>query len=209
MLLLDIPTAYFTGMVTGASLIAAIGAQNAFVLSQGVRREYHWQIGLTCSLIDTLLIFAGVMGMGALISASPVFLSIATWGGAAFLILYGLKALLAALKNSSLEAKGGGFKTLKSAVLATMALSLLNPHVYLDTVVLLGSLGGRYPGDESYWFAAGASSFSIIWFFSISFGARALTPLFKNPDAWRILDLLVCITMWSIAAMLISDALAH
>ena len=140
-----IPTAYITGAITGASLIAAIGAQNAFVLTQGVKRHYFWQIALTCAFIDTLLIFAGAAGMGALINRSELFLSWVTWGGAAFLIFYGIKAALSALKSNTLKAhQGNGFKSVSSALLATAALSLLNPHVYLDTVVLLGSIAGRY-----------------------------------------------------------------
>lgn len=207
MINIDIPTAYLTGMATGAGLIAAIGAQNAYVLTQGIRREYHWQIGLTCSLLDTILIFAGVAGMGALISASPIFLAIATWGGAAFLLIYGAKALKAAINPGALRLKERGIDSLHKAIGTTLALSLLNPHVYLDTVILLGGLGGRYPGYEGYWFGAGAASFSFLWFFTISFGAKALTPVFRSPNAWRILDLLVCLTMWSIAAILIRDTL--
>lgn len=203
-----LPAAFFTGLITGASLIAAIGSQNAFVLTQAVRREYYWQIGLTCALLDIVLIFSGAAGMGALIKASPVFLTIATWSGVIFLIGYGGIALRAAMQSNTLEAKSrGGFKTLGAAITATLALSLLNPHVYLDTVVLLGSLAGRYPGYEPYWFAAGASTFSMIWFTSISLGAKTLTPIFKNPNAWRLLDISVCITMWTIAYLLATDSL--
>lgn len=203
-----IPAAYITGAITGASLIAAIGAQNAFVLTQGVKRNYFWQIALTCALIDTLLIFAGAAGMGALINRSELFLTLVTWGGATFLVLYGCKAGLSALKSNTLQAnKSAGFSSLSAALMSTAALSLLNPHVYLDTVVLLGSIAGRYDSLDTYWFAAGASSFSLLWFLTISYGARALTPLFANPLAWRVLDCLVALTMWTIAYLLLTDSL--
>ncbi len=203
--ILPLPTPFFTGLATGAGLIIAIGAQNAFVLSQGLRREYHWPIAGVCGLIDTLLIAAGIAGMGALISSSPVLLKLVTWAGALFLLWYGWNALKAAINPGSLEASKRQFSDLRSALLTTLALSLLNPHVYLDTVVLLGSIGGRYPEEGRYWFGAGAALFSFIWFFCLSLGARWLAPLFRSPMAWRVLDGLVCLMMWTLAALLLSD----
>lgn len=203
-----LPTPFITGLVTGAGLIIAIGAQNAFVLSQGVRREYHWPIAGLCSLIDALLITAGIAGMGALISASPLLMQLVTWAGAAFLLWYGYNALRAALKPAALEASQSQFSSLRSALITTLALSLLNPHVYLDTVVLLGSIGGRYPDAGRFWFGAGAALFSFIWFFSLSLGARWLAPLFRSPAAWRVLDGLVCLMMWTLAGLLLSDRIA-
>ncbi|RDE19027.1 amino acid transporter [Motiliproteus coralliicola] len=199
-----VSTPFFTGLATSAGLIIAIGAQNAFVLSQGVRRQYHWPIAGVCSLLDTILIVLGIAGMGVLISESPLILTLVTWGGVAFLLWYGANALKAALKPATLETQQRGLSSLRSALLTTLALSLLNPHVYLDTVVLLGSIGGRYPEAERFWFGAGAALFSCIWFFALSLGARWLAPLFKKPVAWQILDGLVCAMMWTLAGLLIS-----
>ena len=206
-MLLSLPAPFLAGLATSAGLIIAIGAQNAFVLSQGVRRQYHWPVATLCSLIDTVLILLGIAGMGVLISQSQQLLDLITWAGAAFLIWYGFSAFKAALRSETLKAGGSGFSSLGSALLATLALSLLNPHVYLDTVVLLGSIGGRYPEGERYWFGAGAALFSFIWFFAISLGARWLAPLFRKPLAWRILDLLVCAMMWTLAVLLLTNRL--
>ncbi|MCW8884190.1 MAG: LysE/ArgO family amino acid transporter [Motiliproteus sp.] len=191
------------GLATSAGLIVAIGAQNAFVLTQGLRREYHWPIAGLCAFFDMVLITAGVMGMGLLITQSPVMMEIARWGGALFLIAYGAKSLLSAIKPTALSDNQSHASSLKKAMLTTLAVTLLNPHAYLDTVVLLGSIGGQYPADEQLWFAAGAISFSFIWFSSLCFGARFLQPVFKNPKAWQVLDLLVCMVMWAIAISLL------
>ncbi|GGK70000.1 LysE/ArgO family amino acid transporter [Amphritea balenae] len=207
MSLLALPAPFFTGVATSAGLIIAIGAQNAFVLSQGVRREYHWPIAGVCSLLDALLIMLGIAGMGMMISQSALLLTVITWAGAGFLIWYGANALKSALRSETLEVTGNRFTGLGSALLTTLALSLLNPHVYLDTVVLLGSIGGRYPEAGRYWFGAGAALFSFIWFFTLSLGARWLAPLFQKPLAWRILDVLVCIMMWTLAGLLLTDKL--
>lgn len=195
--------ALFKGLGTSAGLIMAIGAQNAFVLSQGLRRQYHWPIAGICSLFDGILVTIGILGAGALITQSEFWLLAARWGGALFLFWYGFKALKSALKSNQLEASGTELTSLKSAILTTVAITLLNPHVYLDTVVLIGSIGGQYPEAERFWFAIGAISFSFIWFFSISLGARWLAPLFKQPIAWRILDAAVCLMMWAIAISLL------
>ncbi|MEH6471143.1 MAG: LysE/ArgO family amino acid transporter [Halopseudomonas sp.] len=205
--LFSIPTPFITGLATSAGLIMAIGAQNAFVLSQGVRREYHWTIAGVCGLLDTILIVLGIAGMGVLISESALLLTLITWGGVIFLLWYGANALRSALRPQTLETQRGGLSSLRAALLTTLALSLLNPHVYLDTVVLLGSIGGRYPEHERYWFAAGAALFSFIWFFSLSLGARWLAPLFRKPAAWRILDGLVCVMMWTLAALLATGSI--
>ncbi|UTW04687.1 amino acid transporter [Amphritea atlantica] len=199
---------FLTGLATSAGLIIAIGAQNAFVLSQGVRREYHWSIAGVCSLIDALLITAGVAGMGVLIGQSELALKLISWAGGAFLLWYGANALRSALRSESMTLSANNFSSLQSALLTTVALSLLNPHVYLDTVVLLGSIGGRYPDQERYWFGAGAAMFSFVWFFSLSLGARWLAPLFRRPVSWRILDGLVCVMMWTLAGLLLSGNLS-
>ncbi len=205
--LFSLPTPFFTGLATSAGLIIAIGAQNAFVLSQGVRREHHWPIAGLCSLIDAVLITLGIAGMGLLIGQSEVILHIITWGGALFLFWYGANALRSALRSEVLDLSESQFSGLRSALLTTLALSLLNPHVYLDTLVLLGGIGGRYPESERYWFGAGAALFSFVWFFSLGLGARWLAPLFRNPVSWRILDGLVCLMMWTLAGLLLSDNL--
>ncbi|WP_428035058.1 LysE/ArgO family amino acid transporter [Amphritea sp.] len=207
-MLFSIPAAFLTGLATSAGLIIAIGAQNAFVLSQGVRREYHWSIAALCSLIDALLITAGIAGMGILISQSAQLLTLISWAGSAFLLWYGANALRSALRSETLTVSGRQFASLGSALLTTLALSLLNPHVYLDTVVLLGSIGGRYPDQERFWFGAGAALFSFIWFFSLSLGARWLAPLFRKPLNWRILDGTVCLMMWTLAGLLLSGNLS-
>lgn len=195
--------ALFKGLATSAGLIIAIGAQNAFVLSQGLRREHHWPVAGLCAVLDMLLIVAGVAGMGILISQSPFWMECARWGGVVFLLWYGARALKSALNPSAMVAKRQRSLSFQKAILTTLAVTLLNPHAYLDTVVLLGSIGGQYPVDERYWFAAGAISFSFIWFFTLVAGARFLQPLFEKPQAWQILDFTVCLMMWAIAVSLL------
>jgi len=191
------------GFGIGGGLIVAIGAQNAYVLSQAVRRNYLIIIPLICIICDAVLIAAGVSGVGTFVASSPRLTGVATWGGAAFLFWYGARALRSALRGDRLEADRAAAPTLKAAVGATLAVTLLNPHVYLDTVVLLGSVSGQYDQSGRFLFAAGAISASILWFFSLSFGGRMLAPLFKRPLAWRVLDALVCTVMWTIAVSLV------
>lgn len=198
--------ALLKGLATSAGLIVAIGAQNAFVLTQGLKRQHHWPIAGLCSVFDALLITAGVAGMGVLISESPFWLAVARWGGGAFLLWYGFGALRSALTNQRMMDQEGAVTGLRAALLTTLAVTLLNPHAYLDTLVLIGSIGGQYVGEERTWFAVGAISFSFIWFFGISLGARWLAPLFAKPMAWRVLDLLICGVMWTIAySLLVAD----
>ena len=197
-------TPFFTGIGSGAGLIIAIGSQNAFVLTQGIRRQHHLTVALICALCDTVLISAGVAGMGGLIEKSPSLIPIAAGGGALFLIIYGLKSLVSVLKPSrGLEETRHAIKNRKQVILATLAFTLLNPHVYLDTVVLLGGISGTFTGSGRYLFGAGAVSMSFLWFFGLSVGAGALAPLFRKPLTWRILDGLVVLVMWSIAWKLI------
>ncbi|ANG64046.1 amino acid transporter [Marinobacterium aestuarii] len=191
------------GFVTGGGLIIAIGAQNAFLLAQGVRRQYHWPIALLCSLSDALLICLGVLGMGALISESPMLLELARIFGAFFLFYYGYRALCSALQPAGLDMASRGAGSLKSALLTTLAVSLLNPHAYLDTVVLVGSIATQYGDSLRYWFGAGAVLASFTWFLMLGMGAPKLAPLFRNPRAWRVLDSLVCLMMWGIALSLV------
>lgn len=194
---------FLQGAGVGAGLIIAIGAQNAFVLSQGVRRSYPLLIALICWWCDCVLILAGMAGLGKAVSTHPQWMRLAAWGGAAFLLVYGFRSMQAALAGGRLETGGPSVITARAAVLTTLAVTLLNPHVYLDTVVLLGSLSGQFAGAGRYAFAAGAITASFVWFFSLSLGARLLAPLFRRPAAWRVLDGLVCLTMWGIAALLV------
>ncbi len=191
------------GFVTGGGLIIAIGAQNAFLLAQGVRRQYHWPIALLCSLSDALLISLGVLGMGVLISESPILLDLARFGGALFLLYYGYRALRSALQPAGMDMASRGAVSLKSALLTTLAVSLLNPHAYLDTVVLLGSIATQYGDSLRYSFGAGAVLASFAWFLTLGLGAPKLAPLFRDPRAWRVLDCLVCMMMWGIALSLV------
>jgi L-lysine exporter family protein LysE/ArgO len=196
------------GFVTCAALIIAIGAQNAFVLRQGIRREHVFSVALICALSDAVLVSIGVAGLGAWIQDSPTLLKIARFGGAAFLFAYGLLAARRALRSVSqgLGVNGAASERMswKSAVLSCLAFTYLNPHCYLDTVVLMGSLSAQFQGDMRWVFAGGAVSASFIWFFSLAYGARLLAPLFVKPVAWRVLDAGIAVIMWIIAVLLIA-----
>lgn len=195
-----------SGFGFGASLIIAIGAQNAFVLRQGLMRRYVFEVALTCALVDATLISAGAGGVGALIAAHPTVTAVAAWGGVIFLGFYGARSFYAALKPGALRAEQAGAEPDEASrgavIAATLAVSLLNPHVYLDTVVLLGSVSAQYGGDVRAFFAIGAMCASFVWFFSIAYGARLLAPLFARPVAWRVLDVIVGCVMWWIAVTL-------
>lgn len=196
--------AFLQGMGTGAGLIIAIGAQNAFVLSQGVRKEHNWLVAAVCSLCDGLLIFFGAAGVGTLVAQHPLLRELAGWGGAAFLFYYGCRALYSAIHGGSLEAEEGCVGQTRLTVLAaTLAVTLLNPHVYLDTIVLIGGISGQFADSGRYLFALGASSASLLWFFSLSLCGALLAPVFKKPLAWRLLDGGVCLTMWAIAVQIL------
>jgi L-lysine exporter family protein LysE/ArgO len=196
------------GFATSAALIIAIGAQNAFVLRQGLKREHVFTVALICALSDAFLISLGVAGVGKFVQETPVLLTIARYGGAAFLVAYGalaLKRALAPTGDALIAANGGERMPLKQAVLACLAFTYLNPHCYLDTVVLLGSLSGQYEDGLRWYFGAGALAASVVWFFSLAYGARALAPLFAKPVAWRILDGVIAIVMFSIAVSLLMN----
>ena len=194
------------GFVTSGSLIIAIGAQNAFVLSHALRRQFTGLIAVTCCSLDILLIFAGIAGMGTLIANSPNLMFAAAMFGGVFLTVYGGLALKSAVSSKSMNIEGSPLTSRKAAFLTTLAISLLNPHVYIDTVVLIGSIGGQHPLPERWWFATGAALASVVWFFSLSWGAKKLAPWFKKPITWRFLDSAICLMMWSIAASLFSMA---
>ena len=195
-------TSFYPGFLLSLTLILAIGAQNAFVLRQGLRREHVFWVCLTCGLSDAILIAAGVAGMGAITRAFPAFETVMLYGGAAFLIWYGWRNAMSAWRGGAvLEAAEGGGRTLTMTLLTLMALTWLNPHVYLDTVVLLGSIAAQY--ENRLAFGLGAVSASFIFFTTLGYGARLLAPVFARPVAWRILDLGVGLLMWAIAAGLI------
>ena len=182
----------------------AIGAQNAFILRQGLKREFVFLLCLICALSDALLIAAGVAGLGTLVRQSPMLLLAVTAGGALFLFAYGVLAFLRAARPQAMQAGQGAAGSLSAAVAACLAFTFLNPHVYLDTVLLLGSLSGRYAGAMRVAYGAGAALASFAWFFGLGYGARLLAPFFADPRAWRVLDIVIGIVMWAIAAGLVA-----
>ena len=198
-------TSFIQGFGTGGGLIVAVGAQNAFVLSQGVRRNHHFIIALICIVCDAVFISAGVAGFGTAVSTNPTLSQVVSWGGAGFLFVYGVGALRSALRGGGMELSDRTVLTLKAAIIATLAVTLLNPHFYLDTVILLGSVSSQFHGESRLYFWVGAVSASTLWFISLSLGGQMLAPLFKKQISWRILDTVVCATMWTIAVFLIID----
>lgn len=203
------PLVLLEGFGLGASLIIAIGAQNAFVLRLGLQRQHVFLAAGFCALADLVLIGAGVFGLGALIRSQAWFLVLMTWGGAAFLTWYALKAAHRASRPGTLEAGADEPVLPVATVVATLsAFTFLNPHVYLDTVLLLGGLGARHPAAEQPWFVVGASVASVTWFFGLAYGARLLRPLFRNPVTWRVLDGLIALVMGGLAAGLVVTGLA-
>jgi L-lysine exporter family protein LysE/ArgO len=182
------------GFIASFTLIAAIGAQNAFVLRQGVRREHVLAVATLCTVSDLVLIAAGIAGVGALITAHPSALNIAKFGGAVFLTGYGLLAARRAWRPSPLTASDAAPARLIEVLITCAALTFLNPHVYLDTVVLLGTLANEHH-DQRWLFGVGAVAASAVWFFSLGLGARRLAGLFTTPLTWRILDGLIAVMM--------------
>ena len=196
--------AALAGLGLGLSLIVAIGAQNAFVLRQGLRIEHIGAVVAVCAASDAVLIGAGVLGAGALLLAHPGLLTGVCFLGAAFLLTYGALAARRALRPADvLAADASGARAgLAATILTCLALTWLNPHVYLDTVVLLGSLSATHEGDR-WWFAAGAATGSVAWFAALGFGARLLRPVFARPMAWRVLDGLIAVVMVVLGASLV------
>ncbi|MDJ0822623.1 MAG: LysE/ArgO family amino acid transporter [Paracoccaceae bacterium] len=196
-------TAAAAGFALGLSLILAIGAQNAFVLRQGLRGAHVLPVVLACALSDAVLIVIGVAGFAAVSEAVPGIVPWMRWGGAAFLLVYGALSFKAAFgPSAALEPAATGTGSLGKALATCLALTWLNPHVYLDTVVLLGSISTQYEGAQVA-FGAGAVTSSFVFFFSLGYGARLLRPFFAKPSSWRILEVVVGLTMWAIAAKLI------
>jgi L-lysine exporter family protein LysE/ArgO len=194
------------GLGFGLSLIVAIGAQNAFVLRQGLRREHVLPVVLVCALSDAVLILLGIAGAGAVIEAAPIVLTIVRFAGAAFLLVYGLLAARRALRPTALTADGPAVRASLAATVGTiLALTWLNPHVYLDTVVLLGSIANTH-GEGRWWFGVGAVLGSVIWFTAVGYGARLLQPVFARPAAWRVLDAVIAVVMVALAVSLVVGA---
>jgi len=190
------------GFLTSFTLIAAIGAQNAFVLRQGIRREHVLAVVSVCAVSDLLLITAGIAGIGAVITAHPQTVTVAKIGGAAFLLGYGALAARRALKPASMAPSQTGSTRLISVLMTCLALTFLNPHVYLDTVVLLGTLANQH-ADSRWLFGIGAVTASVVWFVSLGFGARRLAGLFASPMTWRVLDGLIAVTMIGLGISLV------
>lgn len=192
---------FLRGLALGASLIIAIGAQNAFVLRQGLRREQAALVAAICASCDALLITLGTAGAGSVIAHLPWLARLTSLLGAGFLLAYGGMAFRRALHPAILEATAPARRG--SVAAAALSVSLLNPHVYLDTVVLAGGISAQYPASIRLFFAAGVISASCLWFFSLALGAAHLAPLFRRPGAWRVLDCGVGIVLWGIAFSLL------
>ncbi|MCL3882399.1 LysE/ArgO family amino acid transporter [Marivita sp. GX14005] len=195
-------TSALAGFALGFSLILAIGAQNAFVLRQGLLRSHVFAVCLTCALSDAVLIAAGVAGFGALTQAVPGLELAMRLLGAAFLIWYGARTFLSAWRGGQVMQAGEAAGSLRRALVTCLALTWLNPHVYLDTVVLLGAVAAQY--DDRLNFALGAMTASFVFFFGLGYGARLLAPLFAKPRAWQVLDVVIGLVMWAIAVKLLS-----
>ena len=199
---------FVQGLALSLGLIVAIGAQNAFVLRQGLRREHVGPVVLFCAVADAALIAAGVLGMAQALGQSPGLARALALAGAAFLALYGWQALRRAQQAHQLQAATGGAGLGRGAALAqAAAFTLLNPHVYLDTVLLVGSIGAQQPAALRGWFIAGSSSASLFWFALLGFGARWLAPWFARPRAWQVLDGLIGLTMFVLSALLVRHAI--
>ncbi|MCM4077018.1 LysE/ArgO family amino acid transporter [Paractinoplanes hotanensis] len=194
-------TSVATGFLASAVLIIAIGAQNAFVLRQGLRREHVLAVVLVCAVSDLFLILAGIGGLGAVVTASPDAVTVIKWVGGAFLITYAVMAARRALRPAALQAAERAPATLRATILTCLALTYLNPHVYLDTVLLLGSVAQQHP--HRWLFGAGAAAASLVWFTALGAGAHRLAPLLARPSAWRVLDGLIAVVMLGVAGMLL------
>jgi L-lysine exporter family protein LysE/ArgO len=192
------------GYFTSAGLIMAIGAQNAFVLKQGIMKNQVFLTACSCAVLDALMILVGVCGLGFIFTTNVILMTFAKWGGAAFLFYYGLRSFRSVFRSQSLQLQSGpAVPSLRETIITLLAVSLLNPHAYLDTVVLLGSISSQFEASERPYFAAGAVLSSVIWFFSLCYGARLLKPFFAKEKSWKILDFFVGCTMWAIGVSIL------
>ena len=194
-------TAAMTGFFTGLSLIIAIGAQNAFVIRQGLARNHVLLVVLVCGIADALLIAVGIAGLGLVIAGLPWLLEVIRWVGVAYLTFFGVRSIRTAFKHKSLQTTETPPLSARAALFSVLGFTLLNPHVYIDTVLLLGSIGNQF-GDLRWYFAAGAMVASLAWFSAIGWGARSIAPLLKTPKAWMWIDLAIAGVMFSIAILL-------
>ena len=192
-----------SGLLTGLSLIIAIGAQNAFVLRQGLTRQHVLAVVLFCAVSDALLIVLGMLGLGVAIMSLPFLLEVFRFGGAAYLVYFAVTSFRRAFKPQALEAGEAKAGSLVAAITTAAALTYLNPHVYIDTVLLLGSIGNQF-GENRWLFAFGAAAGSLIWFFSLGFGAKLLSRFVTRPSFWKFLDISIGVVMLAIAFMLLT-----
>jgi L-lysine exporter family protein LysE/ArgO len=196
--------ALLKGFVTSGSLIVAIGAQNAFVIRQGLLQRHLLLTALVCSAIDALLITSGILGFGHIISSFPLVVEAAQYFSIVFLLAYGAISLRSAFKYKSLDlSEHTPLPSIKKTILLLLGFSLLNPHVYLDTVILLGSIAVQQPAHTQTYFTLGAIGASFTWFFALTYGSRFLAPFFSKQNSWKIIDSLIAITMWAIALTLL------
>ena len=193
--------ALIAGFFSGLSLIVAIGAQNAFVIRQGLLRSHVALVVTVCSLADAFLIILGIGGLGKIIQSQPQALEFIRWFGVAYLIWFGVKSVRAALSPQSLDVQGENENSAWKVLLTVLTFTFLNPHVYLDTVILLGSIANQF-SDHRWFFALGASLASVVWFTSIGYGARAASHLMSRPIFWKILDSVIAAIMFTIALTL-------
>lgn len=201
---------YFQGLALGAAMILPLGPQNAFVMNQGIRRQYPLMVAGLCALSDLVLICAGIFGGSAVLMQSPWLMALVTWGGVAFLLWYGFGALKTAFSQQLELANAEVLKQGRWRIIATMlAVTWLNPHVYLDTFVVLGSLGGQLAAEPKRWFALGTISASFIWFFGLALLAAWLAPRLRTAKAQRIINVVVGVIMWFIAFQLAKEGIHH
>jgi len=195
---------FWSGFATGLSLIVAIGSQNAFVLRQGIRRKHVLSLVLFCALSDAALIMSGIGGAGVVLRGNPMLLTLTRLGGALFLAGYGALAARRAWRGGQMQLANGSGTTQLRALAICFGFTFLNPHVYLDTVVLLGSLANQRPGPGRWIFGWGACAASLCWFSALGFGARLLGPVFERTSAWRVLDSSIALVMFLMAGLLLA-----
>ena len=193
--------AFLPGLFTGLSLIIAIGAQNAFVIRQGLTRRHVFSVVAICTIIDASLIALGIGGLGAAISGLPWLLEVIRWFGVAYLTWFGIKSVISATKSQTLDPSGVESKSVGKVIATVVTLSLLNPHVYLDTVIFVGGVGNTF-GENRWYFAFGAMLASLIWFTSIGYGAKAASRFMSKPIFWKVLDAVIAVIMFSLAVTL-------
>ena len=194
--------AFLPGFFTGLSLIIAIGAQNAFVIRQGLTKRYVFTVVAICTIIDASLIALGIGGLGAAIAGLPWLLEVIRWFGVAYLTWFGIKSLVSATKNQTMDAAGVESKSAGKVITTVLAMSLLNPHVYLDTVIFVGGVGNTF-GDNRWFFAYGAMLASLVWFTSIGYGAKAASRFMSKPVFWKVLDGIIAVIMFTLAITLV------